>query len=337
MWKVPCGKGRVQLGVRIYVTQPLADPGFERIRRLGAVQAFPDSGRIAPREEVLAGVRGADVLCCLLQDRIDAEVIDAAPNLRLIVSGAIHPANVDMKRATERRIPVTGIPNLVAETTADMEWALLMAVARRVVEADRALRRGVFPGSQSVHFAGAGVHGKTLGTIGLGAIARGIASRAHGFGMKVLYTKTHRASAEEEAALGVEYRTFDDLLRESDFVCLNAAYTPQTHHLISTRELQLMKPSAYLVNSSRGPMVDEAALVQALREGQIAGAGLDVYEFEPKVGPELIEFENVVLTPHLGSATMDTRRTIASVMADNLEAFLDGRPLPNLLNPEALG
>ncbi|EQD43063.1 glycerate dehydrogenase, partial [mine drainage metagenome] len=308
-----------------------------RIRSLGAVEVFPDSGRIAPREEVLRGVRGVDVLCCLLQDRIDAEVIDAAQNLRLIVSGAITPANIDMVRATARGIRVTGIPNLVAETTADMEWALLMSAARRVVESDRALRQGAFPGSQSVHFAGGEVYGKTLGTIGLGAIARGVARRAHGFGMKVLYTKPRRASAAEEEAMGVEYREFDELLRESDFVTLNATYNPETHHLISTHELQLMKPTAYLVNASRGPMVDEAALVQALRDGEIAGAALDVYEFEPRIGPQLLALENVVLTPHLGSASMDTRRAIANVMADNLEAFLSGRPLPNLLNPEVIG
>lgn len=317
---------------RIYVTQPLAEPGFSRIRALGDVRFFPDTSRIAPKAEVIAGVRDAEVLCCLLQDSIDAEVLDGAAKLRLIVTGAIKPMNLDMARARARGIPVTGIPNLVAEATADLEWALLMAVARRIVEADAAVRQGIFPGSQSVHFAGGQVYGRTLGTIGLGAIGQGIARRAHGFGMKVLYTKPGRLSTEEERELGVEYRSLDDLLRESDFVCLNATFTPETHHLIGARELSLMKESAFLINPARGPMVDEAALVEALGTGRIRGAGLDVFEHEPTVAPELLEFKNVVLAPHLGSATMEMRQAIASVMADNVAAYLAGRELPNLIH-----
>lgn len=321
---------------RIYLTQPLADPGFSRLKALGDVSVYPETARIAPREEVLRGVRDAEVLCCLLQDRIDREVIEAAPNLKLIVTGAINPANVDIAYAGERGIPVTGIPNIVAETTADLEWSILMAIARRIVESDRAVRQGVFPGSQSVHFAGRLVHGKTLGTIGFGAIGQGIARRAHGFSMRVLYTKPRRLSEEEERLHGIEYAPFDDLLRESDFVCLNATYTKETHHLISTREFSLMKETACLVNAARGPMVDQAALIAALRDRRIAGAALDVYEFEPQIPEELLALENVVLTPHLGSATMETRQAISETMAQNLEAFIGGRALPNLLNGEAL-
>ncbi len=320
------------MATRIYVTQPLAEPGFSRIKALGDVRSFPKTAQIAPKQDVIEGVRDAEVLCCLLQDSIDAEVLDAAKNLRLIVTGAINPMNLDMARASARGIAVTGIPNLVAETTADLEWSLLMSVARRIVESDNELRRGVFPGSQSVHFAGAQVYGRTLGTIGFGAIAQGIARRAHGFGMKVLYSKPHRLDEATEREFGVEYRSFDDLLRESDYVCLNATYTPQTHHLISARELGLMKESAFLVNASRGPMVDEAALVEALKAQKIRGAALDVFEYEPKVAPELLQMENVVLTPHLGSATLEMRQAISAVMADNLEAFLAGKELPNLIN-----
>lgn len=321
---------------RIFVTQPLAPPALDRLRDLGEVQVEPDASRILPRERLLGQVRGCDVLCCLLHDRIDAEVIDAAPRLRLIASGAVVPANVDLEQATRRRIPVTIIPNFVAETTADLQWGLLMAVARRIPEADRRLRRGLFPGSQSLHFAGGEVHGRTLGTIGLGAIGRGIAERARGFGMRVLYTKRQRLSPGEEAELGVAHRPLDDLLRESDFVAVNASLHPATRHLIGERELGLMRPGAYLINTARGPIVDEAALVRALHDRRIAGAALDVFEQEPRVTAELTGMDNVVLTPHIGSATLQMRARIAAVIVDNVAAFLAGAQPPNLANPEAL-
>lgn len=314
---------------KIFVTQPLAHPALDRLYRLGEVKMFADASRIAPRADVLRGVADADVLCCLLHDRIDAEVIDAAGRLRLIATGAINPANLDARYAAAKGILVSVIPNLVAETTADLQWALLLAAARRVVEGDRAVRGGVFPGSQSLHFAGGEVHGKTLGTFGFGAIGRGVARRARGFGMKVLYSKPHRLSLAEEQEWGVEYRSFDDLVAESDFLCLNASYTPAMHHVMGEREFNLMKGTAYLINTSRGPMVDEVALARALREGRIAGAALDVFEREPDVDPGLLDLSNVVLTPHLGSASRDTRLAIASVIADNVEAFLAGQPLPN--------
>ncbi len=325
------------MATRIYVTQPLADPGFSRIKAAGDVRSYPHSAQIAPKQDVIEGVRDAEVLCCLLQDSIDAEVLDAAKNLKLIVTGAVHPMNLDIARASARGIAVTGIPNLIAEATADLEWSLLMSLSRRIVEADNDLRQGVFPGSQSVHFAGGQVYGRTLGTIGFGAIGQGIARRAHGFGMKVLYTKPTRLPEAEEQELGVEYRTQDDLLRESDFVCLNATFTPETRHLIGERELSLMQESAYLINVSRGPMVDEAALVAALKAKRIRGVALDVFEFEPMVAPELLAFKNTVLTPHLGSATVEMRQAISDVMADNVEAFVAGKELSYLLNGPQIG
>lgn len=307
---------------RIFVTQPLAGSAIERLRAIGDVDVNPDASTILPKKQLIAAVRDCEILCCLLHDRIDAEVIDSAPKLRLISDGAINPTNVDVERARARGIAIATIPNIVAEATADLQWALLLAVARRVVEADRALRGGLFPGGQSLYFAGAPVGGKTLGSIGLGAIGRYSARRARGFGMRILYAKRERLSPDEESVEGLEFRSLDELLRESDFVVVNAAYTPQTHHLIGARELSLMKPSAYVINTSRGPILDETALVEALRTRTIAGAGLDVYENEPRVDPGLLELDNVVLTPHLGSATLDTRIAIADCMVDNVLRFL---------------
>ncbi|HEY1729236.1 MAG TPA: D-glycerate dehydrogenase [Candidatus Baltobacteraceae bacterium] len=311
--------------LRIFVTQPLLGNAIERLRAVGTVEVNPDSRTILPKAQLIEAVRGCDILCCLLHDRVDSEVIDAAPSLVMISDGAINPTNVNVTRARERGIVVANIPNIVAETTADMQWALLLAVARRVVEADRALRSGLFPGGQSLHFAGATVAGKTFGSIGYGAIGRFSAKRAHGFGMRVLYSKPRRLSADEEAADGIEYRSLDDLLRESDFVAINAAYGPETHHLIGARELALMKPGAYIINTSRGLIIDESALVRALVEGKVAGAGLDVFENEPSVHPDLLHFDNVVLTPHLGSASVDTRIAIADCIADNVLAFMNSQ------------
>jgi glyoxylate reductase len=319
---------------RVFVTQPVPQAALARLREATDVRVFPDASRILPREDLLREVAATEVLYCLLHDRVDREVIEVGGSLRLIATSAIYPANVDVAAATARRIPVTCIPNIVAETTADLQWGLLLAVARRIVEADRAVRRGLFPGGQSMYFVGSEVHGKTLGTIGLGAIGRAIARRAGGFGMTVLYTKRVRLPADEEARLGLGYVSLGELLAASDFVVVNASYHPGTHRLIGARELELMKPTAYLINTARGPIVDEQALVDALRAGRIAGAALDVYEKEPAVHPDLLTMENVVLTPHIGSAGRETREQIASVVVDNILAFLAGRRPPNLVNPE---
>ena len=321
---------------RVYLTQPIPETALARLRALGDVDMYGDPVTIAPRDRLLAGVREADILFCLLHDRIDAEVLAAGAGvrLRLVACMAIIPANIDLATATERGIPVTVIPPLVTDATADVNIALLLAVARRIVEGDRLLRSGVFPGSQSMRLVGGTVHGKTLGIVGLGAIGRAVAERARGFRMRVVYTKRTRLSEKEERALGVEWAPLDDLLREADFVSVNALFTPATRHLIGERELGLMKPTAYLINTSRGPVVDEAALVRVLRDGRIAGAGLDVYEHEPKVSPGLIDLPNVVLTPHVGSADRETRERIAGVVVDNIEAWLRGDRPPNVANPE---
>ncbi len=319
---------------KVFVTQPVPEVPLSRLRDVAHVEMFPDPGKILPYDQLLREIVSSDVLYCLLHDRVDGRVIETGKALRLIATSAIVPANVDIAAATARKIPVTVIPNIVAEATADLQWGLLMAVARRIPEADRAVRRGFFPGAQSMYFVGREVNGKTLGTIGLGAVGKAIALRARGFGMRVLYTKRHQLPVEEEERLTARCCGLDELLRESDFVVINAAYHPGTHHLIGARELALMKPTACLINTARGPIVDEGALVEVLKTARIAGAALDVYEHEPRVHPDLPALENVVLTPHIGSAAQDTRERIASIVVDNILAFLNGDRPPNLYNPE---
>jgi glyoxylate reductase len=319
---------------RIFITQPIPEKALARLREHGSVELNADSTHILTKPELMTAIKRNDYLFCLLHDTVDAEVISANPNLKLIASMAITPAAVDVKAATARRIPVTTVAPIVTEATADLHWALLLAVARRVVEGDRALRSGVFPGSQSLHFLGGEVNGKTLGIVGLGAIGEAVARRARGFSMRILYTKRRRLDAAREAELGVEYRSLDDLLSESDFVSINAALSPETLHLIGERELHRMRPSAYLVNTARGPIVDEKAMVKALEEKSIAGAALDVYEREPMVEPGLINLPNVVLTPHLGSAGRETRERAAAIVVENILAVIEGRRPPNIFNPE---
>jgi glyoxylate reductase len=319
----------------VVVSQPIAPSAVERLRTFAELEMGGDSSRIMARADLAERVRRADILLHLMHDQVDAAMIAAAPTLRMIASMAIIPASVDIAAATARRIPVTTIPPMVTEDTADITWILLMAAARRLVEAENALRRGIFPGSQSNHFNGQQVHGKTLGIVGLGRIGRAVARRARGFGMAILYTKRSRLSEAEERELGVAYAPLDDLLRRADFVSVNAAFTPQTRHLIGARELALMKPTAILVNTSRGPVVDEAALAAALADRRIAGAGLDVYEEEPKVHPALIPLTQAVLTPHIGSAVAELRERMAHIVVDNIEAVLAGKRPPNLYNPEA--
>ena len=325
------------MAAKVFATQPIPEKALSRLREVAEVELNPDSTHIITKSELIAALKRNNYLVCLLHDRVDAEIINASPDLKLIASMAITPAGVEVAAATLRRIPVTTIPPFVTEATADLHWALLLAVARRIVEGDRALRSGLFPGSQSIHFVGGEVNGKTLGIIGLGAIGEAVARRARGFAMRILYTKRRQLDETREAALGVEYRSLDQLLTESDFVSVNAALSPETIHLIGDRELRLMRPSAYLINTSRGPIVDENALVRALAEKRIAGAALDVYEREPMVEPGLINLPNVVLTPHLGSAALDTRSRIADILVENVITVIEGRRPPNLVNPEIYG
>jgi glyoxylate reductase len=320
---------------RVFITQPIAPSAIERLRTVAEVGWNPDAVHTMTKDELRAAVRENDILFCLLPDRVDADVIAANPRLRVIASMKITPSDIDVVAATARRIPVTVIPPIVTEATADLHFGLLLAVARRVVEGDRLLRGGIFPGAQSTHLEGAFVWGKTIGLVGGGGrIGRAVARRARGFSMRVLYWGPRRISGSEERELGLDYVMLDRLLAESDFVSIHAPLKPETHHLIGARELALMKPTAFIVNTARGPIIDEEALVRALTDRRIAGAGLDVYEHEPRVEAALLAMSNVVLTPHLGSAVAELREAMAHVVVDNIVAVVEGRQPPNCWNPE---
>jgi glyoxylate reductase len=319
---------------RIYITQPVAGSAIQRLAERADVAWNRDPLHIPGPAELIAAVRDADILFCLLQDVVGRDVIAAAARLRAIASMTIIPADIDVAAATARRIPVTVIPPMVTEATADLTMALLLAVARRVAEADRLMRAGTFPGAQSCYMEGRAVAGATLGLLGCGRVGQAVARRARGFGMRLLYHDPERRPEAEERQLGLEYRTLPALLAEADFVSIHVGLTPQTRHLVGARELGQMKPTAFLINTARGPIVDEKALAAALTEGRLAGAGLDVYEHEPQPEPVLLTLPNVVLTPHVGSGVIELREQMAHVVVDNILAVLEGRRPPNCVNPE---
>ncbi|HEY1363248.1 MAG TPA: D-glycerate dehydrogenase [Xanthobacteraceae bacterium] len=322
---------------RIFVTQPVARSALDRLRAVAALTVNKDSGRIIARRPLLAAVRKCDILFSLLHDRIDREVIAANPRLRMLASQSITPDNIDIGEATRRGIPVTVVPPIVAEATADINFGLMLMVARRMVEGDRLVHKGRFPGSQSNHLLGAAVYGKTIGLVGGGGrIGRAVARRAGGFGMRVLYWGPSRKPESLEREHRMTYVPLEQLLAESDFVSLHSPLKPETRHQIGSRELAQMKPTAFLINTARGAIVDEAALVRALRRHQIAGAGLDVFEHEPEVSPALLAMPNVVTTPHLGSAVIEVREQMANIVVDNILALLAGKRPPNCVNPEVL-
>jgi glyoxylate reductase len=320
---------------RVFITQPVSEPALKRLRAVARVEMFADSSRIIPKPTLIAQVRKADILFCLLHDKIDRAVIEANPDLRLIAAQSITPSNIDVEAATARRIPVTVTLPVTTEATADLTLGLMLAVARRMLEGDRFARAGKFPGGQSRHLMGGYVWGKTLGLIGGGGlIGKAVARRAHGFSMRVLYWTPRRKPEEEEREAGLTYVPFEQLLAESDFVSVHSPLKKETRHQISARELRLMKKTAFVINTARGAIVDEAALVRALAKKQIAGAGLDVFEHEPKIDAALKKMGNVVLTPHLGSAVPEVREEMAGIVVDNILALLGGHKLPNCVNPQ---
>ncbi|HYB74784.1 MAG TPA: D-glycerate dehydrogenase [Candidatus Sulfotelmatobacter sp.] len=295
-----------------------------------------EPNRPLPRAEFLARLRGCQGLVCLLTDVVDDEVL-STPGLKIVSNVAVGFNNIDVAAATRRRVLATNTPGVLDDTTADLAFALLMATARRIVEADRFLRSGRWQGWDLLQFLGHDIHGKTLGICGLGRIGKAVARRARGFDMRLLYTDVQRAPEAVERELNVTFVDKDALLREADFVTIHVPLFPETRHYISDRELNLMKPTAILVNAARGPIVDEAALARALKQQRIAGAGLDVYEEEPKVHPGLLGLDTVVLLPHIASASVETRTRMATMAAENVVAGIAGRRPPNLLNPEAFG
>ncbi|MFP4661735.1 MAG: 2-hydroxyacid dehydrogenase [Halanaerobiales bacterium] len=320
---------------KVYVSRKLPQKALDMISAECNMEVNPHD-RILTREELEEAIEGIDGLLCLLTDTIDADLLDLNPDLMVIANYAVGYNNIDLDACTERGIPVSNTPGVLTDTTADFAWTLLMATARRVVEADRFVRAGKYEGWGPMMFLGGDVHGKTLGVIGMGRIGKAFASRAKGFNMRVVYYDAFRLSPEEEKELGIEYLELDELLSLSDFVSIHVPLIPETKHLIGQSELELMKKTAYLINTSRGPIVDEKALVMALIEGEIAGAGLDVYENEPELMPGLVELDNVILAPHIASASIETRTKMGTMAAENLLAGLKGNKMPNLLNPDAL-
>jgi glyoxylate reductase len=325
---------------RVFVTRRIPEAGLSLLRGQGAVVRIgqPHDEEGLARDALLQGVREADVLLCLLTDRIDRDVLETNPALLGIANYAVGHDNIDISAATELGIPVTNTPGVLTESTADFTWALLMAVARRIPEGHAYTQQGRYriwgPNLLLGADVGTGPDGrrKTLGIVGYGRIGRAVARRAQGFDMEVLaYDPPNQAAIEEDR--GVRAAELPELLHKSDFVTLHTALTPGTRHLIGEPELRAMKPTAYLINAARGPIVDERALVTALREQWIAGAALDVYENEPELAEGLADLPNVVLAPHMASATVDTRARMATIAATNALAHLRHEPAPDCVNP----
>lgn len=313
---------------RFAVTGRIPESALEMLRGVGEV-ALADTEAPAPRQQTLELVAGADALVTLLHTRVDAELLDAAgAGLCCVANVAVGYDNVDLDAAAERGVAVTNTPGVLDDATADLAIALLLAATRRLGEGER-LIRSERPWAWSMSFMlGHDLRGKLLGVVGLGGIGRRVAERARAFGMRIAYSGRNAADPEVVVALEAERLELDELLAAADAVTLHVPLSAETHHLISAERLALMKPSAVLVNTARGPVVDEAALVEALRDGRLGAAALDVYEHEPRVHPGLLELENATLVPHLGSATVETRRAMAELAARNAIAAVRGEPLP---------
>ena len=321
---------------KVYVTREIPERGLKIIKERFEAEVWSEYAP-PPKNVIIEKARKVDALVSLLSDKIDAEVFDAAPKLKIVSQLAVGFDNIDVTEATKRGIYITNTPGVLTETTADFAWALLMAVARRVVEADKYVRTGQWKvGWHPSMLLGRDIYGATIGIVGAGRIGQAVARRAKGFNMKILYYDVI-SRTELEKELGAKRVDLDTLLRESDFVSIHVPLKKETHHLINAEKLKLMKKTAYLINNARGPVVDEKALYAALKEGKIAGAGLDVFEQEPTPADNpLLKLDNVVVAPHISSASHETRSKMAEMVAENLVAFFEGRQPPNLVNPEVI-
>jgi glyoxylate reductase len=321
---------------RIVVTRRIPEPAVELLREAGDVWVSPDD-RPLETGELHDAVEGADVAVTLLHDKVNDAFLDAAgEQLRAVCNVAVGFDNVDVPAATKRGVLVTNTPGVLTEATADLAMTLILAVTRRIGEGERLIRAREPWSWHMFMLLGSGLQGKALGVVGMGAIGQSLARRAKAFGMSVIYADARQAPAEVEDELGARRVELDELLRTADVVSIHAPLMDETRHLINAETLGLMKESAYLVNSARGPIVDEAALVDALKTGKIAGAGLDVYENEPEVHPGLLELDNAVLLPHLGSATIETRTAMGVLAAENAVAVLNGERPRTPVNPDVL-
>jgi glyoxylate reductase len=318
----------------IYATHELFEPAREILNANCEIEYWKDSER-PPREKVLAKLKDKDGVIALLTEQINEEFLGAAPKVRIVSNVAVGYDNIDVEACTRRGVAVTNTPGVLDETTADFAWTLLMTVARRISEGEALARSGNWHGWNLDQLCGADIWGKTLGLVGFGRIGRAMARRASGFQMKIIYTDAMRAPEDVERSLNAEFREMNALLAESDFVSLHVPLLPETRGLFDAAKFSRMKPSAFLINTARGPVVKEADLVDALEKKKIAGAALDVFEKEPLIHPGL-KRPNVVLTPHQASASIETRSRMAVMAANNIVAFFKGQRPPNILNPEVL-
>lgn len=325
-------RGDIMAKPNVYVTRLIPEAGITLLREQCEVEVNPED-RPLTRGELLQNIQGRDGILCLLTDRIDAEVYDAAHQVKGFANYAVGYDNIDVVEATKRKIPISNTPGVLTDATAEMAWALMFAIGRRVVESDRFMRTGKWGGWGPLQYIGGDVTGKTLGIVGAGRIGTAMALKSKGFAMKVLYADVFDNATLEEA-LGAQQVPFEQLLAESDYVSVHVPLMKETRHLFNTDVFRKMKSTAYLINTSRGPVVHEAELVDALKNRDIAGAGLDVYEFEPKMVAGLAELDNIVVTPHTASATTSSRTNMSLKAAQNLLAMLRGERPPDCVNPE---
>lgn len=318
--------------MKIFVTRKIPEPGLDLLRKEYELEIYKYD-RIPTKQEIIKGLEGKDGLLCLLTDPIDREIIYSELKLKMIANYAVGYNNIDVKAATERGIPVSNTPDVLTNTTAEMAWALLFSAARRTVEGDRFTRAGKFNGWSPMLMLGQDVSNKTLGVVGTGRIGTAFALKSKGFNMKVLYFDEKRNKILENE-LGAKKVDLTTLLKQSDYISLHVPLIDATHHMIGEKELGIMKKNAILINTSRGPVIDEKALIKALKEKWIFGAGLDVYEYEPKIPKEFLKLDNIVIQPHSASATVETRTKMAIMAAENMIAGLKGKIPPNCINPE---
>lgn len=310
----------------VFVTRPLPAPGIDLLIDTGFDVRVNPEDRPLDRTELLDGVVEADALLCMLSDRIDIDLMESAPRLRVVANYAVGFDNIDVTAARDRGIEVTTTPGVLADATADLAWALLLAAARNLGAGERMVRAGEWTGWAPTQLLGEPLRHRTLGIVGMGSIGQAVARRARGFDMEIVYFNRNRLEPSIEESLGAQYASLDELLRRSDFISLHAPLNDQSRHMIDTRAFALMKPGTVLVNTARGALIDETELVTVLKERRIAAAGLDVYEFEPRITEGLLTLDNVVLAPHLGSASTLARGDMVRLCCENIAAVLAGRP-----------
>ncbi|MCX7995726.1 MAG: D-glycerate dehydrogenase [candidate division WOR-3 bacterium] len=321
---------------KIFITRKIPEVAIELLSKHFKVEIFP-LDRPITKSELKRHIKDKTGVIPLLTDNITKEIMDSAPRLKIIANYAAGYNNIDITEATKRGIMVTNTPDVLTETTADLTWGMILGVARRIPEAENFLRKNRFKGWAPMLFLGSDVHHKILGIIGMGRIGKAVARRALGFGMKIIYYDKIRLSQKEEKEYSAEYRTLKYLLKNSDYITIHTPLTPETYHLIDEKELSMMKKTAFLINTARGPIVNEKALVKALKNNRIAGCALDVFEFEPRVSKEFLKIKNALLLPHIGSATLETRTNMALMCAQNIiAALIEKRIPPNLVNPQVI-